>query len=112
MRYEKMKSKKTKKDPAVKDQQDKKQSKYPKAMTIRYTQEQEVKINEMVEKMGQKTMSKAFLAAPDFLSEACHKIHRMESDLMSKENELIELRAVVDGWKQFNEKLAAFVEKK
>jgi hypothetical protein len=85
---------------------------YPKQMTIRYDELQEKEILQMQARMGEKTMSKAFLKAPEMLSSAFRKVKEHEDQISSQAQELQELRQIVDGWTAFNKKLEDWVSKK
>lgn len=85
---------------------------YPKAMTIRYDEQQEKEVMQMMEAMQVKTMSKAFLAAPKLLADAAEKVIRLEKEIEKQGLENYELRSMVESWNSFNKKLEEFVKKR
>lgn len=84
---------------------------YPKAMTIRYDEQQEAEINQMAEKMGEKTMAKAFLKSPIVIKNMKTKIDELEKQVEEQRSKLIELTEIVDSFNDFNKKLEAFVSR-
>ncbi len=85
---------------------------YPKGMSIRYSKEQEQEIFEMQQKMGENTMSKAFLKCPQVIREQHKKIEHLNSLVQEQQQTIRQLRDIVNSWQIFSKKLEAFVEGK
>lgn len=83
-----------------------------KAMTIRYTEEQEQEILIMAEKMGKKSMSKAFLAAPRLIEAQHEKIINLTTLTEKQLKRIDELQAIINQWTELNMRLEQFVRRK
>ncbi len=88
-----------------------KQSNFPKAMTIRYDEKEEADIIKMQEKMGEKTMSKAFLKAPLVIKNMKSKIDELELMVNEQKTKMDELTMIVDSFNEFNVRLEKFVNR-
>lgn len=89
-----------------------KKKNYPKGMTIRYTEKEEAEINSMMQRMGEKTMSKAFLRAPEVMAEQHKKIHWLEETIAKQTEKINELESMASSFQQFEQKLEAFIKKR
>jgi spore coat protein CotH len=89
-----------------------KKKSYPKGMTIRYTEEEEKEIILMMERMGEKTMSKAFLKAPNVMAEQHKKVQWLEETITKQAEKINELESMAASFQEFNRKLEAFIKKR
>jgi hypothetical protein len=83
-----------------------------KAMTIRYTDEQEKAIIAMAEKMGKTTMSKAFLSAPALIEAQHNKILELSKMTEKQAERISTLQEIINQWTDLNMRLEKFVRRK
>lgn len=79
-----------------------KKESYPKAMTIRYDELEEKQIKLMMDKMGKNTMTKAFLAAPEYLDMAEKRILSLQKQVNEQQDKIANLSEIVNHWQQLN----------
>lgn len=83
-----------------------------KAMTIRYDAVQEKQILEMQEKIGEKTMSKAFLKAPIVLKNMMAEIIELKATTQRQNIQIEQMKGIINAWASFNNRLEEFVKKR
>jgi len=80
-------------------------------MTIRYDDEKEKEINELMITLDEKAMSKAFLATPGIIKNQIQKINDMSKIIEDQREEILELKNILASYTQFNVKLERFIKR-
>ena len=87
----------------------KKKRKEQKSMTIRYDDNQEKEIEDLMTILGEKTMSKAFLQCHRIIVEQMNEMESMSMIIEEQKKEINKLKEIVGAWDNFNHKLENFL---